>query len=380
MAPTFEGLLGCVQLKIFSGIMLECASDLHTIPCFLPIHCLPESDRENVDKIIRSGLSTIFKRAETVKWNGKKKISLKTQNILDPFLASLYNTFSIAGSLTDPFYDCIAAIPDEITFNVDVTYIPEGESDCCKLDVLILGDTQIILFLWKEFQKSKTNLFLRYKKTSWRVNASYGSLLTLKYNINGNKMFLGARELEREVGWPKERMEIVDMIDQAKQVFSGKMKSLNTKPYKWIGKVPLEYLKAMQINLEYKTSNGSTLLHVLADLNEISLMKCLLTKVITVDTPDDAGRTPLHRACGQGSFAAAKILIEHGANVNYITHNKESPLTLLAARKSYDINLFKLLVSQNASREHENEDFMRPVDLARQSNGKADIMKLLRSK
>ena len=109
-------------------------------------------------------------------------------------------------------------------------------------------------------------------------------------------------------------------------------------------------------------------------------MKCLLTKVITVDTPDDAGRTPLHRACGQGSFAAAKILIEHGANVNYITHNKESPLTLLAARKSYDINLFKLLVSQNASREHENEDFMRPVDLARQSNGKADIMKLLRSK
>ena len=74
MAPTFEGLLGCVQLKIFSGIMLECASDLQTIPCFLPIHCLPESDRENVDKIIRSGLSTIFKRAETVKWNGKKNV------------------------------------------------------------------------------------------------------------------------------------------------------------------------------------------------------------------------------------------------------------------------------------------------------------------
>ena len=61
-------------------------------------------------------------------------------------------------------------------------------------------------------------------------------------------------------------------------------------------------------------------------------------------------------------------------------YNKESPLTLLAARKCYDMSLLKLLVSQNANREHENEDFMRPVDLARQSNGKADIMKLLRSK
>lgn len=380
MAPTFQGLLKCVQLKIFSGIMLECASDLETIPCFLPIHCLPESDRKNVEQIIRSGLSIILKRAETVKWNGKKTISLKTQNLVDPCLAALYNTFSIAASFTDPFYDCIAALPDDICFSVDVNFVPEGESDCCKLDILILGDIQITLFLWKEFHKSKTKLFLRHKKTSWRVNASYGNLLTLKYNINGNKMFSASRELEREVGWPKERMNVPDMIHEVEQILIGRMKNVNTKPYKWISKVPLEYLKAMEIDLEYQTSNGSTLLHILAELNETNLMNCLLGKVLTLDKPDVDGLTPLHRACRHESFAAAKMLIEHGANVNSITQQKDSPLTLLAANKNHDMNLFKLMVCQNANREHENEDFMRPVDLARQSSAKSELIKLLRSK
>jgi hypothetical protein len=90
MAPTFQGFLGCVQIKIFSSVMLECASHLEGIPCFVPIHCLDVNSKQVVEEIITTGLSTIMKRAETKKWNGRKVISQKTQDIIDPFLASLY--------------------------------------------------------------------------------------------------------------------------------------------------------------------------------------------------------------------------------------------------------------------------------------------------
>ena len=40
MAPSFPGTLCCVQMRIFSGVMIECASNLDGIKCFVPIHCL----------------------------------------------------------------------------------------------------------------------------------------------------------------------------------------------------------------------------------------------------------------------------------------------------------------------------------------------------
>lgn len=264
MAPTFQGLLGCLQIKIFSGVMLECASDLVSIPCFLPIHLLPTSDKQSVEKIIKSGLATIMKKAETTTWNGKKKISLKTQNILDPFLASLYNTYSIAASFTDPYQDCILPLPETIRFKINVDFIPEGEMDCCKLELLLVGNTEIVLFLWKEFKKSGTFLLIRQRKTTWSMNATYGNLLELNYDIKRNKMMTATKELERLVGWPKDRMDIMDMITEAKQKVNGNIKSLNSRTYKWIRKVPTQYLRAMEVDLEHRTSDGNTLLHILA--------------------------------------------------------------------------------------------------------------------
>ena len=77
MAPTFRGVLGCIEIRIFSSVMVECASHLEGIPCFVPIHCLPLMAKTTVKDIITTGLSTIMKTAETTKWNGKKQISLK---------------------------------------------------------------------------------------------------------------------------------------------------------------------------------------------------------------------------------------------------------------------------------------------------------------
>jgi hypothetical protein len=52
--------------------------------------------KKKIETIITGGLSTILKKAETRKWNGKKEISSKMQNIIDPFLASLYNSLILS--------------------------------------------------------------------------------------------------------------------------------------------------------------------------------------------------------------------------------------------------------------------------------------------
>jgi hypothetical protein len=378
MAPRFQGVLSCVQIKVFSSVMLECASNLEGIPCFVPIHCLSTNARNTVENIITEGLSTIMKRAETTKWNGKRGISLKVQNIIDPFLASLYNTYSISAALTDPYQDSSLPPPDRVKFTIDVTYIAEGENDNCKLEVLLHDKLTIVLFIWKEFKNHGSDVFLRHTMTTWTLCVTNGNLFTIEFDIKENKMTTSVGELEKIVGWPKERMSIVQMIEEAKLKVDCKLKHLSHRTYKWIKKVPIQYLNGMRIDLDEVNDDGVTLLHILSELNETKNMKCLLGKMQNIDPYDSYGQTPLHRACANSSFKAAKILIEHGADVNALTDNNDSPLTILASQKKQDINLLKMLLDLNAKREHENKDYMRAIDLVRQSNCKKGTIKLLR--
>ena len=378
MAPRFQGVLSCVQIKVFSSVMLECASNLEGIPCFVPIHCLSTNARNTVENIITEGLSTIMKRAETTKWNGKRGISLKVQNIIDPFLASLYNTYSISAALTDPYQDSSLPPPDRVKFTIDVTYIAEGENDNCKLEVLLHDKLTIVLFIWKEFKNHGSDVFLRHTMTTWTLCVTNGNLFTIEFDIKENKMITSVGELEKIVGWPKERMSIVQMIEEAKLKVDCKLKHLSHRTYKWIKKVPIQYLNGMRIDLDEVNDDGVTLLHILSELNETKNMKCLLGKMQNIDPYDSYGQTPLHRACANSSFKAAKILIEHGADVNALTDNNDSPLTILASQKKQDINLLKMLLDLNAKREHENKDYMRAIDLVRQSNCKKGTIKLLR--
>ena len=127
MSPNFKGFLGCVQIKVFSSVMIECASNLEEIPCFVPIHCLPNCTKNKIETIITSELTRVLGKAETRKWNGKTGISSKMQDIIDPFLASIYNTYSLSAGLTDPYQDSAIPPPDILNFTINVKYIPEGE-------------------------------------------------------------------------------------------------------------------------------------------------------------------------------------------------------------------------------------------------------------
>ena len=282
MSPTFQGVLRCVQIKVFASVMIGCASTLDGIPCFVPIHCLSLDAKNKIETIIREGLSLIMKKAETRKWNGKKTISAANQNIIDPYLASLYNTYSLSASLTDPYQDCASPPPDRTKFTVDVTYIPEGENDNCKLEVLLHDDCEIVIFAWKEFRKQGTFAFFRHMKTTWTMDVTNGNLFTLDYCLSSNRMSSGSGELEKTVGWPLQRLSLAEMFEEAKSKLECKKKQLSHNTYEWIFKIPIQYLSSMDIDLDQANDNGTTLLHLISQLNEPKSLRntiaCLYTQ------------------------------------------------------------------------------------------------------
>ena len=378
MSPSFEGYLGCIKIKIFSNVMIQCASDLQGIPCFVPIHCLDSSTKNIVRKIIETGLENILKRAETKKWNGTKTISSKTQDIIDPFLAALYNTYSLSANFTDPYQDCTLSPPDTMKFMVDVAFIPEGENDNCKLEVLLHEECQVVLFIWKELKKHQSFIFLRNSKTTWKLDVTNGNRYIIEYRVNDSKMTTNAGELEKSVGWPLHRMGIQEMIQETKLKANQKRKGLSIKTYKWIKRIPLQYLHSMDVDLEESDENGTTLLHILSGMNEYKLIKYLLDKIENIDPCDSNGETPLHKACVLANFKTAKLLIRNGADVNAITNDGESPLTLLSSHGKHDLGLLKLILDLNADRSYENKKQMRPIDLAKIHRSKKDVLNLLR--
>ena len=355
--------------------MFECASNVDGVTCFLPIHLLSPTTKANVQRIITGGLSIILKRAESRRWNGKKTITLKTQNIIDPFLSALYNTYSLSGDLTNPYEDC--TLPQTVKFTIDITYLAEGEEDSCKLEVLIHADMDIVIFTWKEFKRDASYILLRYKKTTWTFPIKNGNLFEIEYHIIDNKMTTTSGEMNKIVGWPKQRMSVYLMIKEVNLKMDGKVKQLSHFTYDWIKNISEQYLVSMNIDLDEMNEEGLSLLHVLAQINESKFIKCIIGKLKNVDPYDSLGQTPLHRACSTSSFKAAKVLLQYGAGVNSLTDNGETPIMILAGQKEPSKKFFKLLLDFNAKRDLENKDNMRAVDIARMTNVHKDIIRLL---
>ena len=375
LAPKFDGFLSCVQMRIFSTVMMECASNIENSTCFLPIHLLSVSTKANIQRIITSGFSIIIKRAETKKWNGKRTITLKNQNVIDPFLSALYNTYSLSGDLTNPYEE--GMLPESVKFTIDVTYIAEGEEDSCKLEVIIHEDLDVTVFVWKEFTKEKLHIFLRYEKITWTIPVKNGNLFDVEYHILENKMSTASGEMEKIVGWPKQRMSVPQMIKEVELKRDGKLSRLSKLTYKWIQHVSDQYLASLNINLDNVNEDGVSILHLLAEINGSKFIRCIMKKIKDVDPIDSSGQTPLHRACAFSKYKSAKVLLEHGADVNIKTETGDTPLMILAGEKKTKKKFFKLLLDFNAKRETENNESMRAVDIARMSDCPSKILKLL---
>ena len=379
MSPTFDKTLNCLQIEIFAKVLLLSSANIKGVKCFVPMHFLSQEKKEKVKAVISEGLSKMLTRAESTKWNGKRSISKRKQNLIDPYLGALFNMYSFASGLTNPYVDCSLPPPNKIRFTIDVEYIPEGESDNCSLEILLHASVpDIILFIWKEFEKDNTIINVRLGKTTWIFNASNGNLYELIYDTDQNRMSTSAGELERIIGWPHLRMNVEDLIEEAIKKKDGIINQLSRATYKWIQKVPLLYLQSMEIDLDHQNKQGMGLVHSLAKLDDLDSISCILDKILNIDAVDSLGRTALHYCCIHRSFRVAKILVKKGANVNKLTDDMESPLTILATHKKQDKSLLKLLLRMNADRGFQNKEKMRAVDIFRRVSQDEDIIKLLK--
>ena len=130
MAPDFQGKLRCYQLEMISSVLLQSASEIGGVHCFLPVHLLPTNKKNTIRTILEKGLSEIIDHAKQKSFLGKSIITQQRQDQLDPYLAGFYNSYSLASNFTQPYQ---AEVPDEILFSVNSNFIAEGEEDLVQV-------------------------------------------------------------------------------------------------------------------------------------------------------------------------------------------------------------------------------------------------------
>ena len=74
-------------------------------------------------------------------------------------------------------------------------------------------------------------------------------------------------------------------------------------------------LPDMDVVMSIKDKDGYTAVLVVADLGHADVMKVLIDAGADIETKDDMGRSPLHRACCSGTLEVVKMLHKQGAGV-----------------------------------------------------------------
>ena len=117
------------------------------------------------------------------------------------------------------------------------------------------------------------------------------------------------------------------------------------------------FLIGLGADVSAPPDNGHALcgrpLHLAAALGDVDLMQVMMEKGAPVDTRNRGGQTPLHKAVGYRRLAAAKFLLEKGANPNAEINAKKYPFwsgtPLHEAAENGDAKMFDLLVEYGAN-------------------------------
>ena len=278
--------------------------------------------------------------------------------------------------MVNPYTDFGEDLPSSVPFTVDCNFVPEGEEDQVQIDLLHHSREDIIIFLWKTFDKNGKSLFLRHKNATWKLKVVKSNLFHFNYDISKRDLLCREGVLDKFMGWPKQRRSLDNLFADLHAV-SQKSRSVSTLPFKYILKVSNTFLKEMDINIEQVTEKDRrSLLHYAAKIDN-QFLNYLLPKFKNIDIVDRDGFTPLHLACSAGLLENAKTLLEWGADVNKLTKKGNSCLMILSQKKHHDIKFFKLLLKHNATCDLYNNDNMRAVDLVRQRNTSTSVIKLI---
>jgi ankyrin repeat protein len=108
--------------------------------------------------------------------------------------------------------------------------------------------------------------------------------------------------------------------------------------------------------------DGSCLLYMAAETDQLAVVKYLVQQGAEKDTADNAGATPLFMAALQGHLAVLQYLAQQGADKNKANNNGTTPLHI-AAQKGH-LAVVQCLVQQGADKDKVNNSGCSAVYIA----------------
>jgi ankyrin repeat protein len=100
-------------------------------------------------------------------------------------------------------------------------------------------------------------------------------------------------------------------------------------------------------------------------LGKIDAARALLDIGAKADDPDGSDTTPLERAVLANELDMARLLIAHGANVNYVSQNGMTPLLYASSIDFGDSSMIDLLLKSGARRDAVSKEGLTALDLAK---------------
>lgn len=129
--------------------------------------------------------------------------------------------------------------------------------------------------------------------------------------------------------------------------------------------------------LEVRSGIGETVLHWLVAENVIPAVQSLISSGAAVDPTNDFGATPLMEAASLGYEDMCRLLLEHGADVRYVSQCGDSPLC--HASRSRQLQTLRILLSQLRPDES-LQPYFDAIELGMIFDIEDDVTKLLQSR
>jgi ankyrin repeat protein len=132
--------------------------------------------------------------------------------------------------------------------------------------------------------------------------------------------------------------------------------------------------------IEHRNKNGDTplLLATNSSYFHLEIVELLLQRGASVDARGGTdGCTPLYLAAFYGRLEFARLLLDHGADINSQNHNGETPLLRATNKKHWE--LVELLLGRGADFEHRNSAGRSPLECAMEGGAPEIVYQLVKA-
>eukprot|EP01155_Anaeramoeba_flamelloides_P001365 Anaeramoba_flamelloidesa1054987_82.p1 GENE.a1054987_82~~a1054987_82.p1 ORF type:complete len:488 (+),score=107.80 a1054987_82:200-1465(+) len=131
----------------------------------------------------------------------------------------------------------------------------------------------------------------------------------------------------------------------------------------YVDLIPLMFEVNQEINLEEKTQEGDTAIHLAYTLDSQENVKFLIQKGANIEEVNSEGDTLLVRAVNRQDADMVLFLLQSKAKINTQTKNGDTPLHL--AMREPNLEIIKYLMEYGANTKIKNYDDEKPVHILR---------------